>query len=779
MTGYVGTRVLRREDDALLAGRGKFVADIMPQGLLHVAVVRSTTAHGVITDIDTSTAERMPGVHAVYTAANLPRNAAATPCPLHVPNPAITKPYTWRALASSEVVFVGEPVAIVVADDRYLAEDAAEAVIVQYDDLPMTTSIEDALPANVVTHRGDDDNIAAKFTVGYGDVDRAFDSADLVVGGQYRPHRGAGSPIECRGVVAIPESDGRTLTVWTSSQAPHLVKRSLIDVLGLSAADVRVIAPADVGGAFGSKIMTYPEEIAVAAIALELKRPVRWIEDRREHFLSTTQERDQIWDVELAVAKSGKLLGIRGTLLHDLGAYAMWGIITPYISATTLPGPYVLPSYSLETTVLLTNAVPTTPIRGAGRPQAIFVLERLLDRAARELSIDRATIREINLVTPEQMPYEVGLTFRDGGPVTYDGGDYPRALRECLLSADYEGFAQRRQDSEAAGKFRGIGIGCYVEGTGLGPFEGARVTVEQNGRVTVYVGAGPQGQGHHTTMAQIVADALTVPIDSVDVISGDTAVIAKGIGTFGSRVVVNEGSSAHRAASAVRAKILRLAATMLEIDSSDLTLSDGVISVRGDDQTRLTVKQVAAAAQGVPGFVIGEGDDNVLEETDYFTPPQAAYSYGVHIAEVEVDRKTAGVRVVRYSTVHDCGRVINPLIVAGQIQGGVAHGIGNALFERVDHDYNGQPTSTSFADYLLPTASVVPKVTMSEFSIPTEGNPLGAKGVGEAGTLPGPACVVGAIEDALYAAGARIEHHPVFPHDLVGFIETATSTTRP
>jgi carbon-monoxide dehydrogenase large subunit len=766
-TRYVGARVPRKEDPALLTGHGRYVADLAPHGTVHAAFVRSPLAHARITAIDTTAAAALPGVLAVYTARDLPAPLADKALPLLVPNPAIRRAYTQRPLATDEVCFVGEAVAVVLAEDPYIAEDATELVEVDYEELSAVPDIDTAVRGcaggAALTHADATDNVGARFTVGYGEVDAAFANCAHVARDVLRMNRGSAQSMECRGVVAVPDPDTGRLTVHSATQAPHLVKRSLMDMLELDSEAVTVIAPPDVGGGFGPKVIVYPEEIVVPALAQLHGRPMRWIEDRREHFMATTQERNQLWELEVALTEDGRILGLRGTMRHDAGAYFPWGIVMPYIAATTAPGPYVVPSYRLDVDVMLTNAVPTTPVRGAGRPQAVFAMERLLDHAAAELGIDRAEIRRRNLIGPERMPYAVGLTFRDGKPIVYDSGDYPATLAAALDKIDYVGFDQRRRAAAQQGRLLGIGMACYVEGTGLGPFEGVSVRIERNGRVTVHTAAAPQGQSHQTTLAQVVADQLGVDIGAVTVRTGDTSTAPEGVGTFASRIMVTAGSSAHAAGAQVREKVVKLAANLLEVDESDIELVDGTARVRGAPDTALGFGQLARASQGVPGFSLAPGQTAGLYASAAFTPAQATYAHGAHAAEVEVDVDTGAVHIQRYVVAHDCGRVINPMVVDGQVQGGVAHGVGNALLEATLFDENAQPITVTFADYLLPEAGDVPEAEVVHLESPTPLNPLGAKGAGEGGTIPAPAAIVSAVEDALRDRQPRITHHPISP----------------
>lgn len=772
---YFGARVVRKEDPALLTGQGQFVADHSPTGTLYAVFVRSPLAHAAIRSIDLSAARALPGVVAALAHDDLPDHVQGARLPLHVPNPAIRKPYTWAPLAQSEVCFVGEPVAVVVAEDPYIAEDAAELVVVDYAELPVVVGLDVAENTEQTSHQDATDNIGAQFTVGFGDVDAAFAEAAHVVSDTFRPHRGAGLPMECRSVLAEPGTGGRTVLVRSATQVPHLVKRSIMDVLALGGDEVQVVAPPDVGGGFGPKAIVYPEEVAVPLLAMQLNRPVKWLEDRREHFLTTTQERDQLYEMELALDQDGRIRGIRGRMRHDAGAYFPWGIITPYISSTTLPGPYVVPAYQLDVTCLLTNTVPLTPTRGAGRPQAVFVMERLLDHAAAELGMDRADIRRVNLVPAERMPYEAGLTFRDGSPVVYDSGDYPATLEAALDKAGYDGFRDRQRRARAEGRLIGIGMAFYVEGTGLGPFEGANVEIHRNGKATVYTSAAPQGQSHHTTLAQLAADQLGLDVDDVTVSTGDTSTVPIGIGTFASRVAVNAGSSVHLAATRVREKVVALTAALLEAAEDDIELVDGAARVKGSPDTAMTFAELAKVSQGMPGFALPPGQEPGLFAESYFTPERSTYSHGCHLVEVELDRDTGRILIQRYVVAHDCGKIINPMVVDGQIQGGVAHGVGNALLEYMAYDEQGQPVTASFADYLLPEAVDVPRAEVIHLESPTPLNPLGVKGAGEGGTIPAAAAIVSAIQDALHGHGPRINHHPVTPAFVLPLLDEVVS----
>ena len=775
---HFGARVARLEDPALLTGRGRYVDDVKIPGALHACFVRSPHGHAFIREIDAATALDMPGVVAVITADDLPGPMRHERMPMLVPNAAIAALRTQHCLAREEVCYVGQTVAVVIAESRYVAEDAAAAVFVDYDPLPAVSDCLAALePGAPPAHRDLPDNLASSFRQSFGDVEAAFADAPHVFRERLFQHRGGGMALETRGVVAHHDPATDMLTVWSATQTPHIGRRMMADLIGRSPEKIRVIAP-DVGGGFGPKAIFYAEEAVIAAVALKLGVAVKWIEDRREHFLAATQERDQHWDVEIAVEADGRIRGVRGSLVHDTGAFVPWGVIMPYIASATMPGPYVLPAYRLDVKVALTNKVATTPVRGAGRPQAVFAMERLMDRVARELGLDPAEVRRRNFIQPQQMPYAVGLIFRDGKPLVYDSGDYPKAQAEALALAGYADFPARKAAALAAGRHIGIGIANYVEGTGLGPFEGVTVRVQQNGKVMVATGATNQGQGTRTTLSQIVADRLGCRLDDIEMSIGDTATIANGVGAFASRQAVNAGSSAAMAAEAVRGKVLKLAARTLGVPEADVVIEDGKAVAQGGNKPEIGLGDLARLSQGMPGFSMTAGDEPGLEHTAYFTPPQASYCSGTHVVEAEVDIMTGGVRLLTYAVAHDSGNIINPLIVDGQVQGGVAHGIGNALMEFMKYDENAQPVTTTFADYLMPMATDVPVCRIAHVESPSPLNPLGVKGAGEGGTIPAAAAIIAAVEDALAPFGVHFAETPLTPERIVEALAAAGAYRR-
>jgi len=760
-----GVRVERREDLPLLTGQGSYTDDLKRPGMLHAAVLRSPHAHAKIRSIDVSAARALAGVVAVLTHADL--GAAGKEIPLLQPNPLLVA-RTQLLLAHDEVRYVGEPVAFVVGDDRYVTEDALELIEVAYEPLAVAADAKEALEDGApLVYPEIANNLASRFTLGFGDAAEFFARADLVLRQRFKMHRGAGQAMEGRVVLAEYDRRANRITMWSATQAPHLVGRLASEMLGMEERQVRVIAPHDVGGGFGPKAIFYPEEGLVPFAARALGRPVKWTEDRHEHFLSTNQERDQYHDAEMALTREGKVLGFRDTVVFDTGAYVPWGIVEPWITATTIPGPYKLSAFQVDMQVVYTHKVPVTPVRGAGRPQAVFVMERMMDLAARELQLDPAEIRQRNFIQPEEMPYPMGLVYRDGAQVTYDSGDYPACLRKAQDLIGYDQFRREQSRARFEGRYIGVGIGAYVEGTGLGPYEGAIVQIESSGKVLVTTGATPQGQGHVTTMAQIAAHELGINVDDVTVITGDTGAIPFGIGTFASRIAVNAGNSIALAAREVREKALEIAANLLEANKDDLELAQGSVFVRGAPARSISLGALALTAAGArPGYTLPPGVQPGLQATHYFSPSQAAYASGAHVITVEVDVRTGDVKILDYAVAHDCGRMINPMIVEGQVQGGVAHGIGNSFYEELIYDNNGQLLTASFMDYLLPTAKEVPTAKIAHMEVVCPLNPLGVKGVGEGGTIPSAAAFAGAVEDALAPFNVTVKEVPLSPEKV-------------
>jgi len=769
----IGSRVERLEDRDLLRGKGRFVDDVVLPNMLHAAFVRSPHGHAAIRGIAKAQAAALPGVHAVLAREDLLPHLRNERLVVGLPSKSYKQDLNRPVLAIDEVVHVGEPVAIVVADDRYVAEDGAALVEIEYDPLPAVADCHAALaPGAPVVHRGAPHNLLAEFRMGYGDADAAFAKAAHVFSESLWQHRGGSHSIECRGAVAAYDAIEDRLTLWSSTQMPHQAMRQLCDMLGRDENRVRVVTP-DIGGGFGPKLVFYPEDVATALAAIILGRPVKWIEDRREHFVATTQERDQYWDVEIAVDRDARILGIRGTIVHDHGAYTARGVNLPHNSAETVPLQYDVPAYAMNVRVALTNKVPVTPVRGAGHPQGTFAIERLLDRVARELKVDRAEVRRRNLIPPEKMPYKTRLKARGGQPVLLDSGDYPRCQAEALARAGWSDFPARQQTARKSGRYLGIGMANYCKGTGRGPFESATVRIGPSGRVHVYTGAAAMGQGTKTMLAQVVAEQLGADLANVTVTTGDTAAIALGLGGSNSRQTVMAGSSAHVAAVKVREKTLAIAAQLLEAAAQDLEIVGDHVRVKGVPDMKVGLAMVARAVAGTAGFSLPQGMAPGLEATEQIVIDDMAHANGTAVAEVEVDVETGRVDVLRFVAVHDCGRMVHPTLVDGQIAGGTAHGIGNALYEWMGYDADAQPVTTTFADYLLVTATEMPRVEIAHQESPSPLNPLGVKGVGECGVVPVTAAVASAVEDALSPFGVRIAQTPIFPAQIVKLIEEA------
>jgi CO/xanthine dehydrogenase Mo-binding subunit len=789
-TRVFGERVERREDGRLVTGRGRYLDDL-GQGALAAAFVRSPHAHARITDIDVSGALDVDGLVAVYTWEDLP-GRVGEPLPLLIPHPALTHGRTGHPLARDVVRHVGEPVAMVVARDRYLAEDAAERIRVEYEPLPAVVGIEAATRAEHLVHDDVPGNVGAVLVQETGDAAGAIESAPHVLEFSLSIERSASMPLEGRGVYARWDADDGSLRVYSSTQASTSVRAAIAARLGLPNGKVEVVAP-DVGGGFGVKIVhPWPEEILVPWAARLLDREIKWAEDRREHFVSAAHERGQLQDVRVGFDDAGRVLGLDVRIRHDHGAYTPYGIIIPIVTSTQLLGPYKIGAYRAEVVSLYTNTLIVTPYRGAGRPQGVFCMERTMDRIARHLGADRADVRAANLIQPDEFPYDQGLTFQDGRPLIYDSGDYPELLRKARELIGWDGFEAERAAAASRGRRLGIGLGVYVEGTGVGPYEGGHVEIDTAGRVHVSTGLTSQGQGHETVFAQIAASELGVPIEDVHVTTGDTRRFGYAVGTFASRAAVMSGNAIALACRKVRSKALRIAGEALEADPDDLDITDGVVHVRGDRSAAVPLRTVAvlsnplryafdeeaaAATQFAVGRPVTEppvasGDEPGLEGRDYYSPVRSTFAAGAHAAIVEVDPDTAEIAILRYAVVHDCGRLINPMVVEGQIHGGVAQGIGGALYERMAYDEAGQLLNASFMDFLMPYATEIPRIETGHLETPSPLNPLGIKGAGEAGVIPVSAVIASAVEDA---EGVRVDAMPISPDELYTLRERAAA----
>ncbi|HUG32194.1 MAG TPA: xanthine dehydrogenase family protein molybdopterin-binding subunit [Acidimicrobiia bacterium] len=739
-----------------MTGRGTYLEDISIEGGWHAVFVRSMEAHALIGSVEMP--EDAPPDTKMFTASDLDLLATM---PIQNPSPLIDQPINAPPLAHSETCYVGQPIAVVVGATIQAATDAAETVEVEYQTMPAVIDYRDALsPGSATAHKDADSNLIATLIAGYGDIDKSFADAPRSTTITVDQHRGALASLECRGVFARWEP-GDSLTLWTSSQSPHAVRAHVASYLGLSPDELRVATP-DVGGGFGPKAAVYAEEYVLAALARYLESSVRWVERRREHFTATLQQRGQCGRVEVAYDDQGRILGLRARLVHDFGAYVPYGMVVPVTTLRLMSGPYVIPAIDARIDCVFTNTTPTVAIRGAGRPNAVFVVERAMDAIAAGTGIDRAEVRRRNFIPADDLPYQIALPGAEGRPVEYDSGDYKTALDTAVRAADVDDFETRRHASERRGLLRGYGIASYVEDTGIGPYDGARLEVLTNGEVLVETGAASQGQGHATVFAQIVANHLGVDPQAVRVHGGDTRRYGQGIGTIASRSGQTAGSAVHIAAIELAGDVRRRAAAKLEAAEEDIVLQGGFAMVVGQPGTEVPLSRLAAEAQPGPGASLTPGQRTPgLSYEGIQAFEGAAYTFGTHVAEVEIDPETGRIVVVAYTVVHDCGTMLNPMIVDGQVDGGVAHGLGNALRESIHYSDDGQPLSVSFMDYLLVTANDMPPLEKVHTETPSPFNPLGAKGAGEGGTIPVAAAVASAIEHALHIPGLRVDHYPV------------------
>jgi CO/xanthine dehydrogenase Mo-binding subunit len=788
-TRLFGEPVARTEDRRFLTGHGRYTADFEPKAA-HAAFVRSDFAHARIRGIETAAAQALPGVLGVFTFGDL-EGGFADRLPVLVPSEALLAPHTQYALAKDEVCYAGEVIAMVVARDRYLAEDALERIVVEYAPLPAAVDLEGAVASDApLAHLDMTDNIAGRLSEETGDVEAALAAASHVFEWRFQMERSASMPLETRGVVARYDEREDRLLLHDSTQAPTGVRFGLAMLFGMDPDRVHVVAP-DVGGGFGVKVIQfYPEEVLVPWAARRLGVPVKWIEDRREHFIGSNQERGQIHRVRVGVERDGRILALEDRFLHDTGAYCSYGLILPIITAAQLPGPYKLENYRYELRSIFTNTVPTSPYRGAGRPHAAFVMERVIEHVSHELELDSLEVRRRNFVGPDEFPYHVGVTFQDGGPTIYDSGNYAAGLDALLAKLDLQRTRDQISAARTSRRTVGLGFGAYVEGTGIGPYEGASVSINPDGVVSVATAHGSQGQAHETVFAQIAADELGVPLDRVTVTTGDTRRLGFGVGTFASRTAVVGGNAVLSASREVKRQAAGVAARVLEVAPEDVVFEDGAVHVAGapgrsiplgrlamasnptryafgkDAEEGARLSQLAYAAGGRP---LPEGTKPGLVAVEYYSPTSGVFGFGFHAAVVEVDPETGEVRVLRYVVHHDCGRIINPMVVEGQIHGGVAQGIGGALYERIAYSEDGQLLNASFMDFLMVTAAEMPHIDEVHTETPSPNNPLGIKGVGEAGTIPVSAAIANALEDAL---GVPVDRMPLTPEDVVDLLSS-------
>jgi carbon-monoxide dehydrogenase large subunit len=765
IAAMMGSPIRRREDPRLITGQATYVDDIKLTGMLHMAFLRSPYGHAHINSINIDAARNHPGVVAVYTAQDL-KGAVGT-VPIAVPLGKIAEGMGVRSpLAENKVRFYGDAIAVVVADDPYTARDAVDLIEVDLEPLPAAIDIEKAMqPGAPLLYEEFGTNVPFGIHPPTDEIDKVF--ADTQTNGgivtKFRlvNQRLAPVSMETRGVVAEYRKADKTLTVWSSSQSPHLLRNSLAPQVGLPLHQVRVIVP-EVGGGFGSKIDIYPEDAIVAFAAMKTGRPVKWIEDRSENLSGTVHGRDQIDYVEIAATKEGKVTGLKVHGISDLGAYAY--LLTDAIMiALGFPvscGAYDIPIVHLSADIVFTNKNPTDAYRGAGRPEATYVIERAMDIVARELGIDPTEIRRRNFIQPEQFPY------KSAAGAVYDTGNYEPALDKALAIADYQALRAEQAQKRAEGKLMGIGIASYIEICGIGPkgmtptglYESARVRVEESGTVMVYSGSSPHGQGEETSFAQIVADEFTIPIDDILILHGDTASTPEGRGTYGSRTLALGGSAILKAVQRLKEKMQQIAAHMLEASPSDVTLEDGKFSVAGSPQKAVSFTEVAAAANH--SNTLAPGVEPGLETTVFFEPEACLFPFGTHICVVDVDKDTGEAKIRRFIAVDDCGRQINPLLVQGQVHGGIAQGIGQAMCEGVVYNEDGQLLTATLMDYAMPIAKELPYYELDHTVTLTTVNPLGVKGVGEAGTIGSTPAVAAAVADALGMAHIDMPFRP-------------------
>jgi carbon-monoxide dehydrogenase large subunit len=774
MNSSLGTSIRRKEDRRFLTGRGRYLDDVRVPDLLHAVLVRSPYAHARVERIDAAAARAIPGVVAVLTIVDLPECGDGA-IPALVPSPRI-RPYRHPALAGSVVRHVGEAVAVVVAPDPYRAADAAALVAVDYASVPAAASVEAALAPDAPRVFADwPDNVAGPASGSVGSVERGLAESSVVVEARLAFPRVAPMPIEPRGVLALPAAvDGR-LTIWTSTQVPFAVRAAIAAALGVAEERVRVLVP-DVGGGFGGKGHVYPEDVLIPAAVRRLGRPVKWVETRREHLLTAAPDRDQQHTARLGVRADGTIVALETTFTRDHGAYPMLSDVIALNTINHLPGPYRVPNVRGRATNVVTHKAFAGAYRGAGRPEAAFVLDRLLDRAARRLGIDPAELRRRNLIRPEEMPYRTGLTYRDGAPIVYDPADYVRAFDLALAQLGYDAWRLEQRRRHGSARPVGIGLSAYVEGTGIGPFEGADVRVDPSGTVYLFVGVSSQGQAHETTLAQICAAELGLDVEQVVVVGGDTSVVGFGMGTIASRVAAVAGPAVARTARDVARKTRVVAAERLECAPDDIVLAAGRAHVAGMPERGLTLGDLARAAVRSPSLAKEGGPG--LQACGFFYPGTVTWAFGAHACALEVDTETGAIRLLRYAAVHDCGRAINPMVVEGQLHGGVAQGIGTALAEELVHDRDAQLVTGTLMDYALPRADELPPLHVIEVDHASALNELGVKGVGESGVISPSAAIANAVEDALADRGVAITRLPLIPARVWEALRAASARNR-
>jgi len=780
---WVGQPLRRKEDPRMITGRGRYVDDMVMSGMLYMAVVRSPEAHAKILSIDASGARELPGVYGVYTGEDLDI-ASGLPMAWVPPGVEIKTPEHWP-LAKGEVKYVGQGVAVVIGDDKYRVVDAAEQVLVEYDPLPVVVDPEKALAdTSVLVHEEFGTNQVHEWTIGGGDMDAAWNDADVVIERRIVNHRTAGTPIEPR--VCIADYRAGQLTLHLTSQNPHLIRLFMAGELEMGEDRIRVIAP-DVGGGFGVKITHYPEELIAAWASRKLSRPIKWTETRTEHMSSSIHGRDQIDFVKVGAKRDGTITGLECTAIADFGAF--FTLLTPFIPSFTgfvISGCYKIPNLKFTAKGVFTNKMATDATRGAGRPEATHLIEVMIEQLAAELDMDSLELRRKNFIPKEDFPAEVAIG------IVYDSGDYHGSLDKLLTHVDLDAFRAEQAELREQGIYRGIGFSTWMEICGLAPsrvvgpsgvglqagfYESSIVRVHASGSVTVYSGTAPHGQGLDTSFAQIVADRLGTSPDMVDVVHGDTGTGPFGLGTYGSRSLAVGGESIARSTAKVADKARQIAAHQLEAAPEDIELVDGKFSVKGSPDKGMTIAEIAGGAY-IPEN-LPEGMEPGLEETTFYDPENFVFPFGAHACIVDVDAETGKVNIVRYVSVDDCGPAINPKLIEGQIHGGIAHAIGQALYERIHYDENGQLVTGTFVDYALPSAADVPSFETDRTETPSPVNSLGVKGVGEAGTIAASPAIVNSVIDALRPLGVDFIDMPLSPQNVWATIQEAKGNSVP
>ena len=769
----IGAPMIRREDVRFLTGRATFVDDIKLPHMLHAAVLRSPHAHARIRSIDTTAASALAGVEAVFTYDNMAPCAKTIPVRLY-PLPGLER-FLQHPLAHDKVRYVGEPIALVVAVNRYVAEDALDVIEVDYEPLPVVATMQDALRDQTVLHETEGTNLANRYTLTLGDMDAAWHEADYTRTETFKVHRHTGNPLETRGMVAQYDDGQGELTVWGPTKVPHFNRAILSTFLEMSEQKIHFIEP-DVGGGFGIRGEFYPEDVLIPFAAMQVGKPIKWIEDRLEHLKSANHSRQVECEIEIAAKRDGTLLGMRAHMYGDMGAYIRThGGLVPSSAASLLTGPYRVPAYQATVSCVITNKMGMGTYRAPGRYESCFIRERFLDMVASDLDIDPIELRRRNLIQPEEMPYTLGAT-RPGIPAVIDSGNYPLALKTALDGIDYDSI-KSLQGTVHNGRYHGIGIGCFVKSTGLGPYEGARIVIGGENQVTVYLGITTMGQGHETTMAQICSDYLGVPMESISVRHGSTDLMPYGVGTFGSRGTVMAGSAVLLASQKLRDKILSIASRYLDVNADRLSFHDGALYRQGETAPRLSLDELVNLAK--PDSPYNPGDPG-LEATDYFKCTDLTYAYGVHATHIAVDPETGKIDILRYVVVEDVGQVINPLIVSGQAIGSAVQGIGGTILEELVYDENGQFISGSLMDYALPTSRDVP--TIEDITLdtgPSSLNPLGAKGAGEGGIVATGAALANAVSHALAPQGVQVQELPLSPNQIRTWLRSEATVQPP